>query len=232
MAKKFYLYFHAELITNRNTTALKKIQLLLLCLSLIFGVHAQKKAVTESGDEVILYNDGTWKYTSNNHDTSESVIKTNPDKFIKNNSSTFLLKSNAFNVGIWLDPKKWKFEKTKDGSETEFELSLKNEELYGLILSEKAAIPLESLKEVALINGKKAAPDLEIVKEEYRYVNGIKILLLQMNGTVSGVKFTYYGYYFSNDNGTLQFLTYTTQSFFAKYKKDAEALLNGLTEIK
>ena len=100
-----------------------------------------------------------------------------------------------------------------------------------MIISEKMEIPLETLKSIALNNGRKAAPDLKITKEEYRIVNGAKVLLLQMNGTMQGIKFSYYGYYFSNSNGTVQFVTYTSTNLITSYLPKIELLLNGIVEL-
>ena len=142
-----------------------------------------------------------------------------------------LLKSKKLNVGVWLNPKIWSFEKSKDDSPAEYNLSLKGADLFGMIIAEKIEIPLETLKLLAVKNAMDAAPDMKIVKEEYRIVNGIKVLLLQMNGTMQGVKFTYYGYYFSNTNGSVQFVTYTSKKLFESYKSKMETLLNGIVEI-
>ncbi|MCK4662415.1 MAG: hypothetical protein KAT68_06095 [Bacteroidales bacterium] len=210
---------------------MKKLIVILICCSTALFVQAQKKAVTETGDEVILYDDGTWKYV-NDTDIENNEIPTNSKKFEKSDNSTFLLKSTKLDVGVWLDTKKWSFKKAGDNPEAEYELKLKIGDLYGMIISEKIEIPLKSLKGIALENGKTAAPDLHIVKEEYRNVNGLTILLLQMNGTMQGIKFSYYGYYFSNSNGTVQFITYTSQNLLDEYKNDCEELLNGLVEIK
>ena len=107
----------------------------------------------------------------------------------------------------------------------------KGEDLYAMIITEKFEIPISTLKDVALENGRDVSPDLKIVKEEYRNVNGLDLLLMQMDGTIQGIKFSYYGYYYSNESGTVQFLTYTSQNLLAEYKSDIEDLLNGLVVI-
>jgi len=206
--------------------------LLLLSAFLLFSTtsYCQIKAITDSGEEVFLYDDGSWKYTH----VSEKIlneIKTNPKKFNKSDHATFLVKSKKFNIGFWLDPKKWKFEKAIHNPDAEYELELKGDDLYGMIISEKVEIPLDVLKEVALDNGRATAPDLHIVQQEYRVVNGLKVLLLQMNGSLQGIKFSYYGYYFSNPNGTVQFITYTSQNLLNNYREEIEELLNGLVEL-
>ena len=191
---------------------------------------AQIKGVTETGEEVILYENGTWKY-SNQNDLHEKEVQTNSKIFRKNNESTFLLKSNKLNVGIYINPKKWSFKRATDNPEAEYELQFKEGDLYGMVITEKVEIPLETLGIIALENGKKVAPDLKIVKKEYRIVNGIKVLLLQMNGTMKGIKISYYGYYFSNSNGTIQFIAFTSQKLIENFKSETEKLLNGIVEI-
>ncbi len=193
-------------------------------------LYAQKNGVTDTGEEIILYSDGTWKY-QNEEDSWGKEIPTNTEKFIKGDQSTYLLKSNMLNVGFWLNPEIWTYNESTTNPAAEYVLKLKGEELYGMVISEKVEIPLDILKSKALQNGKSVTPDLHIVKEEYRYVNDQKVLLLQMNGTMVGVKFTYYGYYFSNSNGTVQFITYTSQNLFNKYENECETLMNGLVAL-
>lgn len=100
-----------------------------------------------------------------------------------------------------------------------------------MLISEKIQIPIETLKGIAYENAKNAAPDIKIIKEEYRTVNSIKVLMMQMSGTIQGIKFIYFGYYYSNTNGTIQFITYTSENLFKTYFDDIELFLNGLVEI-
>lgn len=210
---------------------MKKGFLVLICISFLMFSQAQKYAITESGEEVILNDDGTWQY-KNKEDSLSKVISLNPKTFNKNSKATFLLKSQKVNLGFWLDPKKWSFKKAITNEEAEYELEFKGGDLYGMIISEKVEIPLETLKELAITNAKSVSPDARIVKEEYRLVNGKKVLLLQMNGTMKGIKFSYYGYYYSNSKGTIQFITYTSQALMNTHLGVCEELLNGLIEIE
>ena len=210
---------------------MKKSILVLICICSVNFIQAQQKAVTETGSEVILYDDGTWKF-QNEDELTIVEVRTNPVKLKKSEGATFLLKSNNLNVGFWLDPKLWSFKKQTENEAAEYKLLLKSGDLYGMIITEKVEIPLETLKSLALANGKEVAPDLKIVKEEYRNVNGLKVLLLEMSGTTKGIKFSYYGYYYSNTNGTVQFITYTSTKLLNSYKSKIEILLNGLVELE
>jgi len=211
-----------------------KIKLLFfLCVIMATSTQAQKKAVTENGDEVILYEDGTWKYSQDLQTDDSTFIKENPAVFKKSNNASFLLKSKKGNLGFWIDPKKWSFGKGVINADAEFELSLKEQSIQAYILTEEAEIPLESLRNIALINGRAAAPDLRIVKQEYRTVNNMRILYLQMEGTAQGIKFAFFGYYYSSSSSrsVVQYFVTTYSSSKNKYIKEIEELLNGLVEI-
>jgi hypothetical protein len=210
---------------------MKQAFLLSALLLVIIYASAQKKAITDTGEEVILYSNGTWKYINDSVALNENIT-TNPKVFKKNAASSFLVKSTVFNVGVWINPQKWSFTKSVDNEAAEYEFTLKGKDLYGMMITEGLEIPLETLKTIAIENAKEVAPDAKVVKQEYRNVNGHKVLCLQLNGTTEGIKFSYYGYYFSNANGTLQFVTYTAQNLFEKYITDMDDLLNGFVQVE
>ena len=208
---------------------MNKYYFLLLFLALT-QVYSQTNAVTEYGDQVILYDDGSWEYVDQELNIDEE-ISVNPIEFVKPDDSKFLLKSNAFNVGIWLNAKKWKFGKAEDNDEAEYELVLKGEDLYGTVITEKVEIPLEALQEIALLNARDVAPDTKIDFSEFRTVNGLKVLMIEMSGTISGINFAYRGYYYSNENGTIQIIMYTSNSLMKHYDKEVDLLLNGIVGL-
>lgn len=192
-------------------------------------IHAQINAVTENGDEVLLFEDGKWKYLKEEI-VEQVIIPVNKTKFFKGEKSTFLVKSKKLNIGIWINPKSWSFTKGTENDAFEFQFQKKGDDLYAMLITEKMQIPIETLKGIAVENAKSVAPDIEVINEEYRMVNGIKVFMMQMSGTIKGMRFTYYGYYYSNDNGTIQLLTYTGESLFPNYLNDIEEFVNGLVE--
>ncbi|SRR5258706_3190612 len=210
---------------------MKRTILQIVLILLTITSFSQKKAVTETGEEVILYDNGTWKYV-NDSARVKIQIPVNPKVFKKSSNSTFLLKSTRTEIGIWIDSKKWTFKKAANNEDAEYELQLKGKDLYGMIITEKIEIPLESLKDIAIENAKSVASDIEVSKQEYRTVNNKKVLFMQMNGTTQGVKFSYYGYYFSNANGTVQLVSYTSQKLMTDLSGDAEEFLNGLVALE
>ena len=203
---------------------------LILCLIATQAI-AQTKAITSNGDEVVLYDDGTWKYVSKQAEAT-SEIPVNTKEFKKPSASSFQVKSTRLAVGISINPKKWSFKKADNNEDAEFEFQLKDKDAYAMLISEKIEIPIENFKSIAVENAKSVAPDIHIVKQEYRTVNGLKVLMMQLDGTIQGVKFSYYGYYYSFPGGTLQLLTYTSQNLLEEYKPELEELLNGLELVK
>ncbi len=210
---------------------MKKALLTVLFIIPVFVVKAQINAVTNTGDEVVLFDDGTWKYVDS-ESIKSAIIPVNKHKFERDDDSNFLVKSKKINVGVYINIQKWSFTKGTDKDAFELQFQLKGEDLYAMSITEKVQVPLESLRNIAIENARSAAPDIKVQKEEYRTVNGTKVLMLQMNGTIQGMKFVYYGYYFSNENGTIQLLTYTSESLFPSYKDDIEDFLNGLYVIE
>ena len=108
------------------------------------------------------------------------------------------------------------------------EFKLKRGDAYALVLIEEISIPLGTLKEAALENAKSAAPDAKMIFEEYRTVNKTEVLCMKIDGTVKGIPFRYYGYYYGGKQGSIQLLTFTGQDFFSKYEQDLTEFLNGL----
>jgi hypothetical protein len=232
---KYFNLCSLHKVSHRKTQTLNlnMKQFFLLCYfamiaSISFG---QIKAVTSNGDEVILNDDKTWKYVDvalQNQD----IFDTNKLIFSKPTDATFVVKSKVINCGVYLDPKKWSFVKSKSGEDSEYEFTLKGKDGYALTIAEKSEIPLETLGIIAFDNAKEIAPDMAIVRKEYRNVNGNTVLSIHMRGTTKGMKITYFAYYFSSPKGAVQLLTYCTSNLFEGYKNEFEELLNGFVLMK
>ncbi|MBK7212313.1 MAG: hypothetical protein IPH88_03230 [Bacteroidales bacterium] len=194
------------------------------------SLKAQIRGVTEFGESIMLYDDGTWEYISDSIETAEIPVNATP--YFKSKASTFLYKSEKLNIGLYSDPAKWVLEEKNDADVAEFTFRMKNEDLYAMIINEKLDVSLENMREIALMNGRTVAPDLVLEAQEMRTVNGMQVLMLQMTGTIQGMKFKYYNYYYTSPEGATQFLTYCSENMFPTYKNDMEVLLNGLVVPK
>jgi hypothetical protein len=198
----------------------------LLLLFVTTTVLAQKYGTTDDGLRVQLNDNGTWVLLEQD---SIKTIPLNKAIFTSSSKNIAVRKSTVNDIVLNYNPVKWKFESKRDNEASEFEFDHVKGSGYCMAITEKLEIPMETLKDIAFNSLKESAPDSKIDVAEYRKVNGKKILHLQMSGTMQGVKFVYYGYYYSNENGTTQLVCYTGTKLLDEYKADFEEFLNGMS---
>jgi hypothetical protein len=181
------------------------------------------KARTESGKEVILSPDGTWKYVTENDPHSRTgTAMTKPA------GAKSVFKGEHGGFSVWYDDTKWLKASQPPDAEGRTEFKLKRGDGYAIVIVEELGMPTSTLKELVLENARSAAPDTKIVFEESRTVNGKEVLCLKMEGSIKGINFRYFGYYHGGKNGSIQVITYTATQLFAKYEQDFLEFLNGL----
>jgi len=202
---------------------------LFLTILLLLAVtsYAGQKAITDTGEIVILNSDGTWEYPDDSK-KAKNIIEINKKIFQKPSTSAFLLKSVKNKSAFWINTDKWSFKKEKISEAAEYAFQLKGEDLYGTAITERMDIPIESFVDIALSNAQDEAPDAKIIDQEYRIVNGKKVLYLEITGTMNNIKFAYLGYYYSDVSGVTQFIAYTSNSLINRYKSEINDFLNGL----
>lgn len=204
--------------------------LLTLFLTITTLCSGQQMGVTDTGDKVILYSDGRWVYAEKDSIHTDD-IPTNSKSFKKDKSADFLLKSTRTTAGFWLNPKAWTYTTPEEGAAAEYELDHKNGSLYALVITEHLDLPLTSLGNIALQNAREAAPDVKVTQKEYRTVNGIKVLMMRMVGTIQDIRFSYFGYYYTNHGISVQYLVYSSETFMEDNLSAVEDLLNGLVDL-
>lgn len=187
---------------------------------------SQIKAITENGDEVVLYDSGKWKFVNENSKLEEELLL-NPIEFNKSDKQTFAVKSNVNNTIININPKEWTFKKSEMNAAAEYDFESKDGSFYGMLITEKIGIPKDQLTKIAFENALKAAPDMELISQEKRIVNGQEVIAMKMRGTISGIDLGYFSYYFSNNSGSTQLITFTGYEIMESEIKKAEDFLNG-----
>lgn len=189
--------------------------------------YAGQKAITDTGEEVILNSDGTWQYIDEAKKAAEAIV-TNEKEFKKPADSKFLLKSTKNNAAFWLNTDKWAFKRGKDTDAAEYEFRLKRKDVFAQAINEEVRIPVEAMENIVLMNAQQAAPDSKIVQREFRTVNGNKVLFIELSGSMHGLSFTYLAYCYSDTSGTTQLVAYTGTGLLDKYKSEMIDFLNGL----
>ena len=180
-------------------------------------LSAQERATTESGRRLLVYPDGTWKPAP--AATLPSGDHNRPA------SATERITLAGGKASVYYDPTEWvETEGAEPGRHT---LTHVTGDGYGILMGERLQMTTDGLRNVALINARKAAPDATVTREEHRLVNGHEVLLLQITGSLQGINFVYLGYYYAGPEGTYQILTYTSANLLDEYQESFEKLLDG-----
>ncbi|HEX5358005.1 MAG TPA: hypothetical protein VFW93_17515 [Aquabacterium sp.] len=194
---------------------------------------ASQNAVTDNGSVVLLNDDGTWRYISNEGEKSGAQISFNKGLFQKSANQTFQLKSAKNRSATWLDPRKWLFQKPDTGaSPAEYRFQLKAGDLYGMMITEQIEVELDRLPQLAFEMLRRTAPNARVVSQEFRVVNDYKVVRMRMDANVQGINLSYIGYYTSDKSGSTQYVTYTATNLVEKNLPEIEEFLNGLTRQK
>ena len=69
--------------------------------------------------------------------------------------------------------------------------------------------------------------DPRVLKTELRTVNGQQLMRGVLGANFSGISFIFDTYYYSNDHGSVQFTTWTSDKVWERNKNDILELLNG-----
>ncbi|MGZ5189331.1 MAG: hypothetical protein ACXWB5_07855, partial [Kaistella sp.] len=121
----------------------------LAVLFLSLNIFSQQKALTEDGKEVVLFDNGTWKFVNESDAKVLENIPTNENVFEKTKAASFLLRSKKIDVGIFFDPKKWKLATQNISPHVEYFFTERSgtEEHFAFVITEKVQIAtLKNLK--------------------------------------------------------------------------------------
>lgn len=192
-------------------------------------VLGQINAVTEDGYQIQVFEDGTWKYVDSTLN-EKRFIKENDSLFKVPQNSTLNISSQVLDIHFMLDDKEWYYIPSPTSDVSEYSFNNKTAEIYGLVISEKASIPLENLRNIALINARDNVENLKVIKEEFRTVNDLKVLYLCFEGEVEKLSLRYNNYYYSGEDGIVQFITYAQKDIAIDHTDRIFNLLNGFTK--
>ena len=212
---------------------MKKLIITALIL-LSYQADAQIKAVTDEGKEVVLFDNGTWKFVNESDAAVLETITTNDKLFIKDNNATFLFRSKRLNSGLYVNPKVWKITDAFKAPFLEFAfINSNNYNIYGIFTSENVEIAtLKNLKDILIGTVQSRADYFKLKECEYRTVNGLKVIYINYMANSKGMDFEYMTYAFLNENGYCTVSSYCASKSFEQLKPEMEKFINGLVETK
>ena len=199
---------------------------LFICLIPLIA-RAQIIIATSNGNQLKLTSEGEW----------EEVWETLPDQVEYNSfalpvGSEAILKTNDEKFAIQFNSQKWDVLRGTHfpgpGFENfEFEFSHRKSFATGLLVADPNPASIEKVISRSLNQIKETATELTVAYGEVFRVNKKTIYMVILQTVEHGIPLTYYNYYYSGDEGTVQFLGYCNQKVFWKYEDDIKDLLNG-----
>ena len=212
---------------------MKKIFILSIFLTNSF-VFSQTKGLTDDGKEVVLFDNGTWKFVNESDAKTLETITTNDFLFKKSKDAGFLMRSKKLDMGIYYNPSKWKISSEKISPYVEYMFrSVENDQLFGMMITEKIQMPtLKNLKDILIMNVQRSADYFRLKESEYRTVNGLKVLYMRYMANSKGLDFEYIANYYINDSGYCGIVSFSAQSSFEKNLPQMEELINGISIAK
>ena len=210
---------------------MKKIFTLAILLQSLTFI-AQQRALTEDGKEVVLFDNGTWKFVNESDAKVLEIIVTNNNLFEKPKTASFLMKSKKLEVGVYFDPKKWKLATQNISPHVEYFFTDRGntEGLFGFMMTEKVQIAtLKNLKELIIENVNRNVDFFRLKESEYRTVNGMKVLYIRYAANTKGMDFEYAGYYYINSDGYAGVVGFSSQKMFESNFDAIQELINGIS---
>ena len=199
------------------------------------SINCQIKGITEEGKDVVLFENGTWRFVNESDNETLETIKTNPNIFTKDVEATFLMRSKKLDVGIFYNPKKWKLANRNPTKIIEYIFTDAKfpEEGVAIMMSEKVPIPtLKNLKDIIISSVQKNVDYFRLKESEYRTVNGLKVLCLRYIANTKGIDFEYLGYYQILESGYSGIATFSMMKDFERFQPQFEEFLNGFSAVK
>ncbi len=142
--------------------------------------------------------------------------------------ATLSLVHGAFELAY--DPARWKPQPAEEPNIVQ--LVHASGDAYVKVIAERLEIDPDHLPDVALSNAKSATPDVKIVSASWRSVNGLRALVLRLEGTAGGVPFCFYNQMFSDGSGTVQLAGWTGANLFDEYRRDFLELFAGFRKLR
>jgi hypothetical protein len=134
------------------------------------------------------------------------------------------LLSISSKISLTYDPNKWK--QVSSNEFGPFEFSHSSGHGSAVVALYRTSFPKDLIPELALSKVRSRHPNAKLLAKEKRNVNGSEVLFLKIEtGDNTAILCAYY---YSDNGGTIQALTYADQTFFSEHEKDFTDFLNGL----
>jgi hypothetical protein len=128
------------------------------------------------------------------------------------------------------DPSKWRVKPSKEAGETE--LQHVSGDAGVKVISERIEVSRDAFRQVVVENAKALAPDVAVISETPRRINGLDVTLIRYRGTAMGIKVTFLNQMYSDPSGTIQLAAWTGTNLVDEYQRDFLELFAGLRKMR
>jgi hypothetical protein len=142
--------------------------------------------------------------------------------------ATIALVRGAFELAY--DPAKWTPQPAAPDAAV-VQLTHSSGDAFLRVTTQRVEVESGHLADMALVHVKRSSPDARITSESWRTVNGLRTLLLRVDGLVNGSRFSFYNQLYSDGAGTVQIAAWTGTNLFDEYRKDFLELFAGFRKV-
>ena len=207
-------------------------------LSVILGLvgigalpaSGQERAITESGDTVVLKPDSTLLASKHYNLDSNFAHPENPDTVVKKpDEAADYTSGSPKRYILWYNDETWqKIQPEQINKQADAALKMKDRPSYVSIIYERLQVPVNKLPKAHFSNIKRMANNAQQLSKGYRVVNGDTMATSKVKYKRSSLTYIYCSQYHSNSHGSVQLYTFTAKRFYPELKNRIHKLLNGL----
>jgi len=201
---------------------MKKLFLIIFLITAAMVSYADDQIIDLDGKSIILHDDFTWSYVNKGKAKLSKEIVLNFDPL---NTTVLTSKNEKFAININLI--QW-VQTTGINESADFQFVNADETGYGVLIFDGLPVPLESLKDILIMNANSIDPNARIIDVTSCTVNNSNGELVTYVASYSGLEFIFYTYITTNDNGTIQFTFYTLSTKFEELKPSFQEAISGL----
>jgi len=222
-----------------NSRSIKIFLILILASIASVSSNAQVQAITEHGDTIYVYDNGTWSFYDDRMPMGDRLerfkdvkidIDTIATLFTVSKNSKKKAKGKLGFYDLMFDEKQW--DRTPPANinpEAEMAFVGKDKGMWCLLIAEGMEIGKEQLFKIAVnMMKERTGAQVEILKVEQRNVNGKDVLRGVTKVEVQGMKLIFDSYYYSCPKGSIQVTVWTGENIYEEKREKIEELLNGL----
>ena len=129
-------------------------------------------------------------------------------------------------VRIRYAPADWEEQDTDAGGGRQF--FNESEEILITTIEERFQIPIEAMYEIVLKNAENAGAEVTEIRRGERNINGERMGFLEWRGVFNGFDVTYLGHFYSDAEGTVQVIGWTSSNIFEDRRGALERLASGI----